>query len=81
VALRFDPDNAGFLALLRVAAQKDVQARGERILAAAGTEHYRMHTEVGRRRFRVAIVTKDARGGAHEAKHHTLLRALDAGRG
>lgn len=80
MAVRFGFNNAALNELLRVDARKDVLARAERILAAAG-EHYHLVSETGGRRFRAAVVTNGARGGAHEAKHHTLLRALDAGRG
>jgi hypothetical protein len=66
--------------LLKQESQADLRRRGEAILSAVGDEFYRMDAQVGAHRFRVAIITRDARAGAHEAKHHSLLHAFDAGR-
>lgn len=78
--VRFEFNQSALDELMKHAAQADVRRRAQAILAAAG-EHYHIQTEVGRRRFRAAVITNGARGGAHEAKHHSLLHAIDAGRG
>lgn len=58
---------------------RDLEARAERIAAAAGPGH-RVETEIGQNRARVAVITDTVEAMVAEAIHRTLTRALDAGR-
>jgi len=78
---RFELAKGALARLLKEECAADLRARGERVLAAAGSEFYRLEAGVAGRRFRVAVIGRDARAAAHEAKHHTLLNAFDSARG
>jgi hypothetical protein len=58
---------------------RDLERRAERVTQAAGPGH-RTDSDVGDNRARAAVITAtyDARRG--QARHKTLLRALDAAR-
>lgn len=66
--------------LLKQAIASDITGRAQRVAAAAGAG-YEVETRVGPNRFRAEVHTTDYRSMVSEAKHHKLLRALDAGRG
>lgn len=58
----------------------DLEARGDRIAAAAG-RGFETQTWIGKNRARVTVRTGTKKAAAREAQDHVLLRALDAGRG
>lgn len=86
MADHFKPNRHGIADILKEPALRDdLRKRGERVRDAAnatGTElNYVVHDETGKNRVRVAVVTGNARTGAHEHAHHTLATAIDAARG
>lgn len=68
VALRHEPGVAA-----------DVDSRAARVAAAAG-DGYESSPYRGSGRHRASVMTKTPKAMASNAKHNTLLRALDAGR-
>lgn len=68
-------------ALLKSArVQAELKARADRIAAAAG-EGMEASVRVGRTRARASVITVTAKARENEARHRSLTRALDAGRG
>lgn len=59
----------------------ELEARAQRIAAAAGDGMEVKPTETGKNRARVAVVTATPSAMYREAKDRALTRALDAGRG
>ena len=57
----------------------ELHRRGDKIAAKAGPEHA-VEEWVGKSRARVHVYTVTPHAMAHEAKYHSLLSALDAGR-
>lgn len=57
----------------------DLEARGQRIAAAAG-DGYEAEASIGSARARVTVRTATPDAMVTEARDHTLLRSLDAGR-
>jgi hypothetical protein len=76
----FRPDHAQLRALLRSPeVMAELKRRGDAIAAAAGPGHS-VEEWVGVNRDRVTVATATPRAMAREARDHTLLAALDAGR-
>lgn len=59
----------------------DLYRRGEAIAAAAGDGFVARVSQRRDRRARVVVLTATPRAMRSEAKHRTLVRSLDAGRG
>lgn len=81
---KFVPNAKGIAELLRspqIAA--DLHARAERIAAAAsdGDAEYNVHSEIGTRRARAAVVTANIEAQLAEHRERRLARAIDAARG
>lgn len=57
----------------------DVDSRGARVAAAAG-DGYESSSYEGTGRHRNSVMTKTPKAMIDNARHNTLLRALDAGR-
>jgi hypothetical protein len=78
VIIKLNP--AGVRALLRdPAVRADLEARGRRIAAAAGSGH-EVETQQGRTRTRVTVRTESFAAMEREARRRSLTRAIDAGR-
>ncbi|MEU4709510.1 hypothetical protein AB0G00_24100 [Nocardia salmonicida] len=80
-------NNAGFRALRSApGVVADLEARAARIRAAAAAQggEYKTDSQMGasnpQGRWRVSIYTADYKAKRRNAKHHSLLRAIDAGR-
>ncbi|QGZ16903.1 hypothetical protein SEA_LITTLETOKYO_11 [Arthrobacter phage LittleTokyo] len=73
--------SAGFRAILRSpAVRADLEARGQRIAAAAG-EGVGLESNVGANRARVTVATETREAAEREATDKSLTRAIGAGRG
>lgn len=57
----------------------DIDSRASRVAAAAG-DGYEASSYGGAQRHRGSVMTKTPRAMVSNAKHNTLLKALDAGR-
>ena len=57
----------------------DIDSRAARVAAAAG-DGYESSPYRGSGRHRASVMTKTPKAMVNNAKHNTLLRALDAGR-
>lgn len=79
--VRIELDPKGIEALLKSdEVQDELERRGERIAAAAGPGH-EVDVWIGFDRAHVTVRTATREAAVREARDHTLLRALDAGRG
>ena len=66
----------------------DLERRARAVMERANTDekanpaplNYEVRTDVGKRRARAAVIAAGDRTMAHEAAHHTLVRAIDAAR-
>lgn len=80
----FKENRAGIAEIARSAAVvADLRARAERVAAKASSDdaEYHVHTEVGRRRARAAVVTGNFKAMLAEHREHRLASAIDAARG
>ncbi|ALA67562.1 hypothetical protein [Corynebacterium lactis] len=57
----------------------DLNARAGRIAEAAGPG-FEPGSYEGKTRHRASVITATAKAKAQDAKHHTILRSVDAGR-
>jgi hypothetical protein len=80
--VRIELNRAGVRELLRndPGIRSDLTRRAERIAAAAGDGFVAHSAQAGAHRARAAVVTETWEAAAAEATHHTLTRAIDAGR-
>lgn len=85
--VRITHNAAGYYQLRAAPGVKaDLEARGGRVKRAASSDggKYVMSSRQGAKapqgRWRVSIATADAKAMRKNAKHHSLLRALDSGR-
>jgi hypothetical protein len=81
MANNFQPDHAALRAVLRSpGVMAELRRRGDAIAARGGPD-IGVEEWVGRNRDRVHVYTATPRAMVREARDHTLLAALDAGRG
>jgi hypothetical protein len=79
--IRVDVNQSAIRDLLRSReVERDLLARAQRIARAAG-EGYEADSQIGTNRARASVRTVGPAAAMDEAIDHTLLRALDAGRG
>lgn len=84
MALKFNLNSKGIAEILRSpAVAKDLEARAQRVAAAASTdtEEYVVHSEIGSHRARAAVVTGNFEAMLAEHREHRLASAIDAARG
>lgn len=73
-------NRSGVRDLLRSAdVRADLERRAARIKAASGSG-YETDSEIGKNRARASVRTADMRSIRDNAKHNTLIRAMDSGR-
>jgi hypothetical protein len=79
--IRIEINSAGIQALLKSAeVQADLEARANRIAAAAG-EGMEASSRIGKTRARASVITTTRKARLAEAEDRALTKALDAGRG
>lgn len=79
--IRIEVNDAGIREILKSdAVQADLQARANRIAAAAGSG-MEASAFIGRTRARASVITATAKARKAEATNRSLTKALDAGRG
>lgn len=60
--------------------EREMERRTAAVAAAAG-EGFEASVQKGRTRIQASVITASAKARRRQQKHHTLERAIDAGRG
>lgn len=80
-SIRVEVSSAGIQAVLKSAeVQADLEARANRIAAAAG-DGFEAGSRIGKTRARASVITASRKARLAEAEDRALTKALDAGRG